>query len=62
LRTPDCPVAYAGLSSAPGNFSPTASSWWHWWREATGLPDVTFGLSGVKASGANGHLRVRSKI
>jgi hypothetical protein len=33
-----------------------ASSWWHWWREATGLSGVTLGLSGVKACSANGHL------
>jgi hypothetical protein len=49
-RTLDYPVPHARLSGAPGNYSPTPSSWWHWWREATGL-------SGVKACSANGHLR-----
>jgi hypothetical protein len=28
-RTPDCLVPHFGLSGAPGNSSPTASSWWH---------------------------------
>ena len=27
--TPDCPVPHAGLSGAPGNSSPMASSRWH---------------------------------
>jgi hypothetical protein len=44
------------LSGAPRNSSPTASSRWHWWREATGLSGVTHGLSGVKACSASGHL------
>jgi hypothetical protein len=57
LRAPDCPVAHAGLSSAPGNSSPTASSRWHWWRQATRLFGVTSGLSSVKACSANDHLR-----
>jgi hypothetical protein len=56
-RTPDCPVPQTGLSAAQGNSSPTASSRWHWWREATGLSGMTSGLSGVKACVANGHLR-----
>jgi hypothetical protein len=47
--TPECPVPHAGLSGAPGNSSSTASSRWHWWKEATRL-------SGVKACSANGHL------
>jgi hypothetical protein len=58
--TPDCPMPHTGLSGAPGNSSPMASSQWHWWREAIGLSGVTFGLSGVKACSANGHLHVRS--
>jgi hypothetical protein len=58
--TPDCPVPHARLSGALGNTSPTASSRWHWWREATGLSGVTRGLSGVKACSANGHLRCQS--
>ena len=58
--TPDCPVPHAGLSGALGNCSPTASSWWHWWREATGLSGVTSGLSGVKVCSTNGHLRCQS--
>jgi hypothetical protein len=55
--------ATRGLSGAPGNCSPMASFWWHWWREATGLSGVTYGLSGVtrglsgvKACSANDHL------
>jgi hypothetical protein len=55
--TPDCPVPHASLSGAPRNSSPTTSSRWHWWREATGLSSVTSGLSDVKACSANGHLR-----
>jgi hypothetical protein len=55
--TTDYPVSHAGLSSAPGNSSPTASSRWHWWREAIGLFGVTSGLSGVKAYSGNSHLR-----
>jgi hypothetical protein len=31
--TPDCPVPHAGLSGAPGNSSPMASSWWHYGGE-----------------------------
>jgi hypothetical protein len=50
-------VATGKLSGAPRNCSPTASSWWHWWREAIGLSGVTLVLSGVKAYSANGHLR-----
>jgi hypothetical protein len=50
LRALDCLVPHAGLSGAPGNYSPTASSWWHWWREA-------IGQSGVKACSAISHLR-----
>jgi hypothetical protein len=46
----NCPVEDTGLSGAPGNSKPTASSRWHWWREATGL-------SSVKACSANGHLQ-----
>jgi hypothetical protein len=58
--TPDYPVPLAGLYGAPGNSSPTTSSRWHWWREATGLFGVTSGLSGVKACNANSHLRCQS--
>jgi hypothetical protein len=57
VATTDCPAEDTGLPGAPGNSSPTASSKWHWWREATGLSGVTSGLSGVKACSANGHLR-----
>jgi hypothetical protein len=53
---PDCPVAhrtvrcpYAGLSGAPGNPSPTASSRWHRAEKTTGLSGVKSGLSGVKS-------------
>jgi hypothetical protein len=53
-------VATGGLSCASGNNSLIASSRWHWWREATGMSDVTSGLSDVKACSANGHLCVRS--
>jgi hypothetical protein len=53
-------VATGGLSGALGNSSPTASSRWHWWREATRMSGVTFELSNVKACSANGYLRVRS--
>jgi hypothetical protein len=53
----DYPIEDTGLSGAPGNGSPTASSRWHWWREATGLYGVMSGLSDVKACSANGHLR-----
>jgi hypothetical protein len=60
LPQANCPVEDTGLSGALGNSSPMASSWWHWWREANGLSDVTPGLSGVKAYNANGHLRVKS--
>jgi hypothetical protein len=31
--TLDCPVPHAGLSGAPGNISPMASSWWHYGGE-----------------------------
>jgi hypothetical protein len=54
--TPDCPVPHARLSGAPRNSSPTTSSRWHWWREATELSGVTSGLSSVKACNANGYL------
>jgi hypothetical protein len=60
VATADCPTECIGLSGAPGNCSPTASSWWHRWREATGLSSGTFGLSSLKAYSANGHLHVRS--
>jgi hypothetical protein len=57
VATADCPVPHAGLSGAPGNCSPTASSRWHWWREGTRLSGVTSKLFGVKACSANGHLQ-----
>jgi hypothetical protein len=60
LPLADCPMPHAGLSDAPGNSSPTTSSRWHWWREATRLSGVTRGLSGVKGCSANGHLRCQS--
>jgi hypothetical protein len=41
-------VPHTGLSGAPGNSSPTASSWWH----CGGGP----GLSGAKADNANDRL------
>jgi hypothetical protein len=54
---PDCPVPHVRLYGAPRNSSPTASSRWHWWREATRLSGVTFGVSGIKSLRANGQLR-----
>jgi hypothetical protein len=57
VATTDCLAESTRLFGAPGNYSPTASSWWHWWREATGLSGVTSVLSDVKACNANGHLR-----
>jgi hypothetical protein len=48
---------HTGLSGALGNSSPTASSRWHWWREATRLSGVTSGLSPVKVCSTNGQLR-----
>jgi hypothetical protein len=53
----DCSAESTGLSGAPVNYSPMASSKWHWWRESTRLSGVTSELSGVKACSANGHLR-----
>jgi hypothetical protein len=38
-----------GLSGAPGNRSPTASSRWHPEKKTTGLFGVRTGLSGVKS-------------
>jgi hypothetical protein len=52
---------HTGLSDAPGNSSPTTSSRWHWWREATGLSGVTSKLTGVKAYSVNGHLRCQTQ-
>jgi hypothetical protein len=60
----DCPAEITRLSGAThrtvwcilGNSSPTTSSRWHWWREATELSGMTSGLSSVKAYNANGHL------
>jgi hypothetical protein len=52
----DCPMPNVGLSGAPGNYSPTASSRWHYGEKTTGLTGVKFGLSGVKNMCANGHL------
>jgi hypothetical protein len=46
--TPDCPLPHVGLSGAPGNSSPTTSSWWHY--------GGGHGLSGAKAYIAMGRL------
>jgi hypothetical protein len=56
VATTDCPAESTGLSAALGNCSPTTSSRWHWWREATRLSGVTSRLSGVKVCSANSHL------
>jgi hypothetical protein len=53
----DCLVWSAGLSGAPRNSSPTASSRWHYGEKTTRLFGVTRGLSRVKSLHANGHLR-----
>jgi hypothetical protein len=55
--TPDNPVPHAGLSGAPGNSSPKASSWWHYGGEpelSTATPDCL--VAGAKADSANGCL------
>jgi hypothetical protein len=58
--TPYCPVPHAGLSGAPGNRSPMASSRWHCGEKSTGLSGVTSGVSGVKSLRANGHLQCQT--
>jgi hypothetical protein len=60
LPLANCLAESTGLSVAPGNCSPTASSWWHWWREDHRTIWCDIRTVWCKAYNANGHMRVRS--